>query len=147
MRPMPLAFEFRPAGPADLGFCWPIYRDAMKPLTEAIGQWDEAAQHKLIKAAVADPDTSILQQADADVGWLQVEETRHVVHLQQLFLLPAARNKGLGTSFLTWMKVRAERKRKDLTLDVMTNNPARRLYERLGFKAVTTADDKITMRY
>jgi GNAT superfamily N-acetyltransferase len=144
---MPLAFEFRPARPADLGFCWPIYRDAMKPLTEAVGPWDEAAQHKLIKAAVADPDTSILQQADVDVGWLQVEETRHVVHLQQLFLLPAARNKGLGTAFLTWMKERAERKRKDLTLDVMTNNPARRLYERLGFKAVTTANSKITMRY
>ena len=45
------------------------------------------------------------------------------------------------------MKERADRKRKDLTLDVMTNNPARRLYERLGFKVVTTANGKITMRY
>ena len=147
MRSMPLAFEFRPATRSDLGFCWPIYRDAMKPLTEAAGAWNEAAQQKIVEQAVADSGTSILRQDQADVGWLQVEETRHLVLLKQIFLLPAVRNRGLGTSFLKWMKERADRKRKDLTLDVMTNNPARRLYERLGFKVVTAANDKITMRY
>jgi GNAT superfamily N-acetyltransferase len=144
---MPLAFEFRPAARADFAFCWPIYRDSMKPLIEATGPWNEAAQHKLVEQAVADTGTSILQQEDADAGWLQVEETRHVVLLKQLFLLPAVRNHGLGTSFLPWMKERADRKRKDLTLEVLSNNPARRLYERLGFQAVTTANGKITMRY
>ncbi len=144
---MPLAFELRPATPSDLGFCWPIYRDAMKPLTEAVSQWNEAAQLKLIEQAVADTGTSILRRDEADAGWLQVEETRHVLLLKQPFLLPAARNRGLGTRFLTSMKERAERKRKDLTLEVMSNNPARRLYERLGFKVVATANGKITMRY
>jgi GNAT superfamily N-acetyltransferase len=144
---MPLTFELRPATKSDLDFCWPIYRDSMKPLTEALGPWNEAAQHKLIADAVRDAGTSILRQHEDDAGWLQVEETRHVVHLQQLFVLPAMRNRGLGTSFLAWMKERADRKRKDLTLDVMTNNPARRLYERLGFKPLSTASNKITMRY
>lgn len=144
---MPLAFEFRSAAKSDLGFCWPIYRDAMKPLIEAMGPWNDTAQQKIVEQAVADLGTSILQRERADVGWLQVEETRHVVQIKQLFLLPAVRNLGFGTSFLTWMKERADRKRKDLTLDVMSNNPARRLYERLGFKTVATADNKITMRY
>ena len=144
---MPLAFDFRPASRSDFDFCWPIYRDAMKPLTEALGQWNEPAQHKIVAQAVADSGTSILRQDQADVGWLQVEESRHVVQLKQLFLLPAVRNRGLGTGFLTWMKERADRKRKDLTLDVMSNNPALRLYERLGFKTISTADNKITMRY
>ncbi len=144
---MPLTFELRPAARSDLGFCWPIYRDAMKPLTEAVGSWNEAAQQKLIEDAVVDAGTSILRQHEDDAGWLQVEETRHIVHLQQLFVLPAMRNRGLGTEFLTWMKERADRKRKDLTLEVMTNNPARHLYERLGFKAISTASSKITMRY
>ncbi len=144
---MPLSFELRPAKPSDLDFCWPIYRDAMRPLTEALGSWNEASQQRLIADAVADAGTSILRQHEDDAGWLQVEETRHIVHLQQLFVLPAVRNRGLGTSVLTWMKERAERKRKDLTLEVMTNNPARRLYERLGFKPISTADNKVTMRY
>jgi ribosomal protein S18 acetylase RimI-like enzyme len=144
---MPLAFELRPATRSDLGFCWPIYRDAMKPLTEALGAWNEASQQKLIEDAVVDAGTSILRQHEDDAGWLQVEETRHIVHLQQLFVLPAMRNRGLGSAFLSWMKERADRKRKDLTLEVMTNNPARHLYERLGFKAISTASNKITMRY
>jgi ribosomal protein S18 acetylase RimI-like enzyme len=147
MRAMSLAFELRPATRSDFDFCWPIYRMAMKPLTEANGPWHEAAQHKLIEEAVAEAGTSILRQNETDAGWLQVEETRHIVHLQQLFVLPALRNQGLGTAFLLWMKERADRKRKDLTLEVMVNNPARRLYERLGFKEVSATNHKISMRY
>lgn len=147
MQAMPITFDLRPAARTDLDFCWPIYRDSMKPLTETFGPWNEAAQRKLVEQAVAHAGTSILRQQAADAGWLQVEESRHAVQLKQLFLIPAVRNQGLGTSFLTWMKERADRKRKDLTLEVLSNNPARRLYERLGFKVVTTAADKITMRY
>jgi ribosomal protein S18 acetylase RimI-like enzyme len=148
---MPLAFDLRPAAKSDLAFCWPIYRDAMKPLTEALARrdnaWDEPAQRHIVEQAVVNAGTSIVRSDGGDAGWVQVEESQHVVMLRQIFLLPMLRNRGLGTSFLTWMKERAERKRKDLTLEVMPNNPALHLYERLGFKPVTTSDSKITMRY
>ena len=144
---MTIAFELRPSASSDIGFCWPIYRDSMKPLTEEISQWNETAQQKIVEQAVSHAGTSIMRAEKADVGWLQVEETKNVVMLRQIFVLPAMRNRGLGTSFLNWMKERADRKRKDLTLDVMNNNPARHLYDRLGFKIVTTANSKITMRY
>ena len=141
---MPNAFDLRASGASDLAFCWPIYRDAMQPLMPA---WNEAAQRKIVEQAVGHTGTSILQSTKVDAGWLQVEETRNVVQVRQIFLLPAMRNRGIGTDFLTWMKERADRKRKDLILDVMSNNPAQRLYERLGFKAVKTADGRVTMRY
>jgi GNAT superfamily N-acetyltransferase len=144
---MPLSFELRPAAKSDLGFCWPIYRDSMKPLTEAVSQWNDSAQQKIVEQAVGDAGTSIMRAEAADVGWLQVEETRYAVTLKQIFLLPTSRNRGLGTSFLKWMQERADRKRKDLSLDVLNNNPARHLYERLGFRIITTAGNKITMRY
>lgn len=144
---MPTAFELRSSSASDFGFCWPIYRDAMQPLAAVLTQWNEPAQRKIVELAVADAGTSILKAEQADAGWLQVQETRFVVELKQLYILPAMRNRGLGTSFLGWMKERADRKRKDLTLEVMANNPAVRLYERLGFKPVTTANNKITMRY
>ena len=48
---MPLAFELRASSPADLAFCWPIYRGSMLPLTEAVTQWNEAAQQKLVEQA------------------------------------------------------------------------------------------------
>jgi GNAT superfamily N-acetyltransferase len=141
---MPLAFELRPAVKADLAFCWPIYRDAVQPL---MANWNEADHQRLVEQAVRHPGTSILRLDSADKGWVEVSESRHAVELKQLFVLAAARNNGLGTSFLNWMKERADRKRKDLLLEVLANSPARGLCERLGFKAVTTANDKVTMRY
>ena len=141
---MPTTFELRPAVKGDLAFCWPIYRDALQPLT---ADWNEAAHQRIVEQAVGHSGASILRSNNADKGWLEVAESRHAVELKQLFVLAAARNHGLGTSFLNWMKERADRKRKDLLLEVLTNSPARSLCERLGFKAVTTTDNKITMRY
>jgi GNAT superfamily N-acetyltransferase len=141
------AFELRASKASDLAFCWPIYRDAMQSLAQGLTAWNEATQRRLIEQAVGHAGTSILQAEKADAGWLQVEETKHVVQLHHLYLLPEMRNRGLGTAFLIWMKERADRKFKDLTLEVTPNNPARRLYERLGFKALATTDNKLTMRY
>ncbi|MGQ0580406.1 MAG: GNAT family N-acetyltransferase [Reyranella sp.] len=144
---MALIFELRPSRPSDLDFCWPIYREPMQPLTEALTQWNEAAQRKLVEQAVGHAGTSILKAENADAGWLQVEETGGSVQLRHLYLAAPMRNRGLGSAFLVWMKDRADRKRKDLVLEVMTNNPAQRLYERLGFKPLTTEGNKLTMRY
>lgn len=119
----------------------------MQPLTEALMQWNEVAQQQLVKQAVAHTGTSILRAENADAGWVQVEETRGAVQLRHLYLAAEMRNRGLGSAFLVWMKERADRKRKDLVLEVLTNNPAQRLYERLGFKPLTTAGNKVTMRY
>jgi GNAT superfamily N-acetyltransferase len=138
------SFELRPAAKADLAFCWPIYRDAVQPLT---ANWKEAEHHRLVEKAVGHPGTSILCSDKADKGWVEVSENNGSVELKQLFIHAAARNGGLGTSFLNWMKERADRKRKDLLLELPANSPARALCERLGFKAVTTADNKVKMRY
>jgi GNAT superfamily N-acetyltransferase len=144
---MPPAFDLRGARPSDFAFCWPIYRDAMQPLTEALMEWHEPSQRRVVELALADAGASILRSGGAESGWLHVQETPHVIQLRQLFVLPAARNRGLGTSFLTWMKERADRKRKDLNAELMSNSPARKLLERLGFKAVNTSGQTLTMRY
>jgi GNAT superfamily N-acetyltransferase len=147
MRPMPTAFELRTSSASDLAFCWPIYRDAMQSLAQGLSAWNETAHRRLVEQAVGHTGTSILQAGKADAGWLQVEETRAAMQLRHLYLLPEMRNHGLGTAFLIWMKERADRKRKDLLLEVTANNPALHLCERLGFKTMTTADNKLTMRY
>jgi GNAT superfamily N-acetyltransferase len=144
---MSLSFELRRAAKSDLAFCWPIYRDALQPLMEPPTEWHEPDQRRIVERSLADAGSSILRSEGADAGWLQVGETRQVIELKQLHLLPAMRNRGLGTSFLDWMKERADRKRKDLTAEIMTNSPARRLLERLGFKAVPASGRTVTMRY
>ena len=144
---MPVSFELRPAAKSDFAFCWPIYRDAVQPLMEPPTEWREPERRHLVERALADAGSSILRSEGADAGWLHVAETRQVIELKQLQLLPEMRNRGLGSSFLDWMKERADRKRKDLTMEIMANSAARALLERLGFKAVATPGRTVTMRY
>ena len=142
---MPTSFELRPAAKADFNFCWPIYRDALQPLMAA--DWKEPDQRRLVERALADAGSSVLRSDKADAGWLHMTENSQIILLKQLHLLPALRNRGLGTSFIDWMKERADRKRKDLNAELMSNSPARKLLERLGFKPVTTSGSTLTMRY
>jgi GNAT superfamily N-acetyltransferase len=144
---MPVSFELRPAAKSDFDFCWPIYRDAVQPLMEAPAEWREPDQRRVVERALAHAGSSILRSEKADAGWLHVEETSQIILLKQLCLLPAMRNRGLGTSFLDWMKERADRKRKDLNVELVAASPARRLLDRLGFKAVTASGPTLTMRY
>ncbi len=140
-------FEFRRVLPQDIPFCWSIYREAMKPLTAELMQWSEEAQRRGIEAALGDEDASILVSGNADAGWLHVVETRRDIHLGHLYLAPEHRNRGLGTSFLRWMGERAKRKDKSFTLEVLKNNRARGLYERLGFRIIESSPLKHTMQF
>ena len=136
-------FEFRRIRPGDFAFCWLLYSEAMRPLTS---NWNEIAQRSTIGQALADEGASILVVEASDAGWLHVTETRFDIHLGHLYLEPARRNQGLGTRFLTWMSERARRKEKEFTLDVLANNRARTLYERLGFSGDRPSAGTIRMK-
>ncbi len=139
-------FDFRRVRSSDFDFCWSLYRDALQPLSTGLFAWDDATQQRHVQDALADEGASILITENSDAGWLHCSETRFVIHLGHLYLVPEMRNHGLGTSFLTWMSERARRKQKDFTLDVMKNNRARMLYERLGFRPVGSSANTITLQ-
>jgi GNAT superfamily N-acetyltransferase len=144
---MPLSFELRPTGKSDFDFCWQIYRATVQPLMAAPADWHEADQRHVVEAALADSGSSVLRVKGTDSGWLHMTESRQVIELRQFQIVPALRNQGVGTEFLTWMKERADRKRKDLTVTVAADSAARRLLDRLGFKAVPASGPTVTMRY
>ena len=63
-----------------------------------------------------------------------MEKVRHRAHLIGVYLRPAARGKGAGQLLLQAVIEEARRQVKQLHLAVTTDNePARRLYERMGF--------------
>ncbi len=137
-------FEFRRVRPGDVTYCWAIYSEAMAPLTTG---WNEAGQRRMVEEALGEEGASILVVDKSDAGWLYVSETRFDIHLGHLYLEPDRRGHKLGTRFLQWMIDRAQRKDKALILEVMTNNRARALYERLGFRGAGPSAGKIRMQY
>lgn len=144
---MPVSFDLRPAAKSDFAFCWPIYRDTLQPLLQPPAEWKEPDHRRIVEHALAHSGSSILRSEGTDAGWLHVEENGQVILLKHFLLVPTVRNRGIGTNFLTWMKERADRKRKDLNAELVANSQARQLLERLGFKAVSSSGHTMTMRY
>jgi RimJ/RimL family protein N-acetyltransferase len=63
-----------------------------------------------------------------------MEKVRHRAHVVGVYLRPAARGKGAGATLLKAVIDEARRQALQLHLAVTTDNePARRLYERMGF--------------
>lgn len=60
-------------------------------------------------------------------------------------VLPAYRNRGIGTSLLARLIASAENFYEYISLSVAAGNPALRLYRRLGFEAIAERDGSITM--
>lgn len=79
----------------------------------------------------------------ADPGWGFVDEETPEVSLA---LLPAYRGQGLGTALLTALIEQARGHYPALSLSVDPQNPAMRLYERLGFTVVGAVGTSVTMR-
>jgi GNAT superfamily N-acetyltransferase len=64
----------------------------------------------------------------------------------QIYVAPSMQRKGIGSGVIQTVLQLGRKKSKPVTLGVMKINPARALYERLGFR-ITHADEyKVYMR-
>ena len=142
-----LKFELRPASGDDFQFCWLLYCDLMKPVTAELLQWNELGQRRVVEQSLTDNGTSMIVVSGSDIGWFQIKETPEEIYLGQLYVMPSMQNRGIGTAVVWRLCDRAFRERKALTLEVMKNNRARLLYERLGFGTVGSSKYKLNMRW
>lgn len=69
------------------------------------------------------------------LGRLWVDRSAGRLHVLDITLLPEARGLGIGTALLRELMAEARQCGTPLTISVEVHNPARRLYERLGFVA------------
>lgn len=67
------------------------------------------------------------------VGRLWVDRGADTLHVLDITLLPEARGQGLGGLLLRELMAEAQQRGTPLTISVELHNPARKLYERLGF--------------
>ena len=68
------------------------------------------------------------------VGFIGIKNYEKELYLYRFFIEESSRNKGIGTFALNKIIDIARKQNKDMTLEVMGENIARDLYERLGFK-------------
>ncbi|MFD2053827.1 GNAT family N-acetyltransferase [Mesorhizobium calcicola] len=139
---------FRPMTDADLPFlAWVYASTRVEEL--AVTSWTEAqktafldmqfrAQHAHYIKHYPNADWLVVMSGAADIGRLYIERWPTQHRVIDIAFLPAHRRKGFGAALLSDLIDEAAATGKAVSIHVEKNNPARRLYTRLGF--VVTED-------
>ena len=75
----------------------------------------------------------VIEQSGQPIGRFYVERKPHEIHVIDIALLPAYRNKGIGGQLMNAVMREADSLCLRVSIFVEKNNPAQRLYDRLGF--------------
>jgi len=113
----------------------------------ALTSWDEAQKRAFLEAQFAAQDTwyrerypgatpDVIEVGGTPAGRLYVHRREREIRLMDIALLPEFRGQGLGSSLLADLFAEAAAAGRTVTIHVEEYNPARRLYERLGFRKI-----------
>jgi ribosomal protein S18 acetylase RimI-like enzyme len=92
------------------------------------------AQHLHYRTHYTDAEYSIILENGTPIGRLYVNTRPEDLRIMDIALVPEARGRGIGGMLLQQLLDRAGAEGKSVSIHVEINNPALRLYERLGFR-------------
>ena len=133
----------RPAQPDDEGFLFELYAGTRREEMQAWGL-DGAMLDQMLRmqfdgrqgtyrVQFARADHHIIVHEGRSVGRILIDRSGTEIVLVDVALLPALRGRGIGTGLLRDLLDEAAEAGRAVRLKVLLTNPARRLYERLGF--------------
>jgi ribosomal protein S18 acetylase RimI-like enzyme len=141
---IPTQVELRAALSEDFDYCQRIYFSEMKWIIEEL-RLDRASQETSFRQQWNLAEVSIIVVDGTDTGWLQTIMEEDALFLGQIFVDRPFQRKGIGTEVMKRLIADANRADKAVRLSVAKINPARGLYERLGFQITHEDDRKLYM--
>ena len=135
--------QLRPVADDDRPFLLELYASVREPELAQL-PWDDATKRAFVEHQFAAQDAHYRQHypgATLDVvevegeraGRLYVHRGPSDIRIMDIALAPAFRRRGIGTRLLGALIEEADASGRRLSIHVEMNNPARSLYERLGF--------------
>lgn len=151
---MTVALSLRPAEPEDRAWLLRLFASTRGPELAALAA-DPAvadafiaqqfeAQDRSWRAAAMRPSFDVVLAGEEPLGRLVVDRRDTEIRLVDITLLPEFCGRGFGTRLITDLIGEAERAGLPVVLHVLFANPARGVYERLGF--TVTGDDQVHLR-
>jgi GNAT superfamily N-acetyltransferase len=125
----------RPAAESDMPFLLELRRQTMNVHLAASGVTASDADHMDRVRSAFDCANVVLREGEP-VGLLKVVREGRQWKLVQVQLKPSVQGKGMGALLLRSLIEQVRSEGASLSLSVLRANPARRLYERLGFAIV-----------
>jgi ribosomal protein S18 acetylase RimI-like enzyme len=140
---------------SDSGFFMELFGE-IKSSELLLNTWPEQIRHQMITMQFQAFEQSIITEFPGSIdflilfnsvkaGRLQINKDEKEIRIINISLLPAFRNKGIGSKILNNIIIEASHT--PVFLEVDKTNPAQKLYSRLGFKIVQQNEIKYLMKY
>jgi ribosomal protein S18 acetylase RimI-like enzyme len=124
----------RRAVAGDVEFARRVHHEAYRDVVvRQFGRWDEGLQNRFFMEGWKSELTEIVLCDGVPCGCLSVVERAAGVVVRNIALLPEFQGRGIGTGLLAEVMERAGERGVPVRLDVLHQNRARKLYERIGF--------------
>lgn len=133
-----MSLSSRPSTSTDYEFARQTHHRAYREVVvRQFGSWDEERQNQYFDNTWRDGAFEILIVRGMPCGYAGWEVKSDGIWINELVLLPEYQGQGLGTQYLRSILRVAEEKGVQCRLQVLKENRAWRLYERLRFREVS----------
>jgi len=129
----PPRYQLRPATAGDFAFLQTLHVATLKEYVAQTWGWDDAAQAARFRAGFRPEASQIVLVAGHEAGVLAVEQRPDALFIANIAIVPEQQGRGLGAALIDAVLAEAARSGAATRLQVLRVNPARHLYERLGF--------------
>jgi GNAT superfamily N-acetyltransferase len=140
-----MPIELRPAIDHDFEYCRRLYFVEMRWIIEELNL-DRTTQETSFRQQWNPAQVRMIVFDGTDVGWLQAMRQNDEFFVAQMFVDGPFQRRGIGTEVVKRLISEANELNLAMRLNVVRINPARRLYERLGFRVVSEDDRKFYMK-
>jgi arsenate reductase len=143
-----IQITLRPAVESDRALFVRVRLEAFRDLVVATwGTWDEADQRRRSEEVFGRDRMRIIEHDGRPVGYIAVRTEPEYDFVSGIALLAEAQNAGIGTVVMRMAMDEAARRDVPLGLSVYEKNPARRFYERLGFRLLRIEPPRLFMEW
>ena len=143
-------YSLRPATPADRPFLERVYAESRADELAAT-DWSDAEKAEFCRSQFAAQDNHyrthypncaflIIEQDGAPIGRLYRALLADEIRVVDIALLTSARGRGVGGQIMRDILAEAAHASLAVRIHVERTNPARRLYDRLGFRVVEAGE-------
>jgi GNAT superfamily N-acetyltransferase len=140
-----VSYSLREATPEDTDFAKCVKLEGLRPYIEMLWGWDDETEERQFLETFDPARATMITSDSGTVGFYELVDQGFELFLAGIYIDARFRGRGLGTAVLLDLLAVARNRQLPLALRVLKPNPARRLYERLGFRATRATKTHVLM--
>jgi GNAT superfamily N-acetyltransferase len=119
--------------------------ESMRPSLERLGRFDPLRARERLRDGFSPPHAWHVELAGERVGFFVLKPREDGLHLEHLYLRPAAQGRGLGAAVLAHVFAQADALAAPVHVGALRGSDSNRFYLRHGFRLV--AEEALDNRY